>query len=127
MVAFQRTFLHGRTADLTTPLVQGAYDGRLYPLRRTLDRPWGAFILRIGGKDNEEHFLDRNPPQESDDIRPNPKYLAIPAQDESENLGEILTPTRDGELFMYLNKPIIRWLSHWIGNTGTATVTIEPL
>jgi uncharacterized protein (DUF2235 family) len=99
----------------------------LYPLRRTLDRPWGAFILRIGGKGSEEDFLDRSRPKESDDIRSSSEYLAIPADGEPEKLGEILTPTRDGELFMYLNKPIIRWLGNLIGNTGTATVTIEPL
>ena len=99
----------------------------LYPLRRTLDRPWGAFILRTGGEGNEEDFIDRNPPPESDDIRPSPAYIAIPGDSNKENLGEIFTATRDGELFMYLNKPIIRWVARSIGNTGTATVRIERL
>ncbi len=96
----------------------------LYPLRRTLDRPWGAFVLRIGGKGSEEDFLDRNPPEESDNIRAGSDYYSIPAK---ETLGEVLTPKREGELFMYLNKPTIRWLGNWIGNTGKATVKIEEL
>ena len=99
----------------------------LYPLRRTLDRPWGEFILRIGSTGNEEDFLDRDPPPETDDIRADPKSDEIPQNGKSEMLQERLVATRDGELFMYLNKPIIRWLGNWIGNTGTATVTIEAL
>ena len=33
---------------------------------------------------------------------------------------------RDGELFIYLNKPVIPllWFNRWVGNTGTAKVTI---
>jgi hypothetical protein len=99
----------------------------LYPLRRTLDRPWGAFILRTGGEGNEEDFIDRNPPPESDDVRPSRAYTAIPGDGKGENLGEVFTAKRDGELFMYLNKPIIRWVANLIGNTGTATVKVEKL
>jgi uncharacterized protein (DUF2235 family) len=93
----------------------------MFPLRRTLDRPWGAFILRIGGKGNEESFLDRQPPLESDNFRTDLKSAEIP---EYEELGEPLKPERDGELFVYLNKPVFRWVDRLIGNTGVAKITI---
>lgn len=92
----------------------------LFPLRRSLDRPWGAFVLRIGGKGNEEDFLDRDPPAQSDDFRADPKGFAIP---KNESLGETLKPKRDGELFVYLNKPIF-WVDRLIGNAGTAKITV---
>lgn len=93
----------------------------IFPLRRTLDRPWGALILRIGGKGNEESFLDRQPPLQSDDFRADPKASEIPEQEE---LGESLKPGRDGELFIYLNNPVFRWVDRLIGKTGTAKITI---
>ena len=101
----------------------------LFPLRRSLDRPWGEFVLRIGGKGNEEDFLDRDPPEQTDDFGPglktddfraDPKKFGIPAK---ESLGETLKPKRDGELFVYLNKPIF-WVDRLIHNTGTAQVTV---
>jgi hypothetical protein len=68
------------------------------------------------------HFLDREPPAQSDDARANTKEFAIP---DSESLGESLTPKRDGELFVYLNKPVFGWVGRLIGNTGVAKVTIR--
>jgi hypothetical protein len=40
----------------------------LFPFRRSLDRPWANIILRIGSMGNEEDFLDRAPPKQSDDF-----------------------------------------------------------
>ncbi|UPT97723.1 DUF2235 domain-containing protein [Bradyrhizobium barranii subsp. apii] len=93
----------------------------IFPLRRTLDRPWGAFILRIGGKGNEEDFLDRQPPLESDAFLEDLKAAAVPKHEE---LGETLQPDRDGELFVYLNRPVFGWFSGLINPTGTAKITI---
>jgi len=94
----------------------------LFPLRRTLDRPWGAIILRIGGKGNEEDLLDSAPPAQSDDMRRDPKSLEIPKE---ETLEEPLTPKRDGELFIYVNRPVFGWVGHLIGNTGSAKISIS--
>ena len=106
------------------PWYKGIYMAAMFPLRRTLDRPWGAIVLRVGSKGNEEDFLDRDPPAQSDDIRDDPKEYAI---DKFEVLEENVRPKRDGELFIYLNKPIrpLLWFTGWIGNTGTAKVAIS--
>ena len=50
----------------------------LFPLRRTFDRPWGNIILRIGSKGNEESFLDRAPPRQSDNLLVNDADYVIP-------------------------------------------------
>ena len=93
----------------------------IFPLRRTLDRPWGAFILRIGGKGNEEDFVDRQPPLESDAFLEDLKAASVPKHEE---LSETLQPDRDGELFVYLNRPVFGWLNGVIKPTGTAKITI---
>jgi len=101
----------------------------LFPFRRSFDRPWGNIVLRIGSKGNEEDFLDRAPPKQSDSLLPDEKDFAV--SDKSEILAEGLTPKRDGELFVYLNKPVVglwgyeTWLSDRIGTTGRAKITIE--
>jgi uncharacterized protein (DUF2235 family) len=103
----------------------------LFPFRRSLDRPWGNIILRIGSRGNEEDFLDRAPPKQSDDLLAHETEFAIP--DKSETLAEELKPKRDGELFVYLNKPVLglwgyeSWLSDLIGNTGRAKILIEKI
>ena len=44
-----------------------------------------------------------------------------------------MKPKRDGELYIYLNKPVLGlWgyeslISDWIGDTGQAKITIENL
>ena len=111
------------------PLWKAATMAALFPFRRTFDRPWGSIILRTGSRGNEESFLDRAPPKQNDNL------LAHDADDEipkkSESLGEILTAKRDGELFVYLNKPVLglwgykSWISDKIGNTGIAKITVE--
>jgi hypothetical protein len=111
------------------PFFKAATMALLYPFRHTFDRPWGSIIFRIGARGNEEDFLDRAPPNQNDDVRVNDVEYAIP--DDPEQLAEILTPKRDGELFVYLNKPMFGWwgyessLADWIGSTGKARITVE--
>lgn len=103
----------------------------LFPFRRTFDRQWGNVILRIGSRGNEEDFLDRAPPKQSDSLQTQEKDFVVP--DKSETLAEELKPKRDGELFVYLNKPVLglwgyeSWLSDMIGTTGRAKVTVEKM
>jgi uncharacterized protein (DUF2235 family) len=103
----------------------------LFPIRRTFDRQWGNVILRIGSRGNEEDFLDRAPPKQSDSLQTQEKDFVVP--DKSETLAEELKPKRDGELFVYLNKPVLglwgyeSWLSDMIGTTGRAKVTVEKM
>ena len=59
-----------------------------YPIKRTFDRPFGRVIIRYGETGNEENFIDTR---------------TIP---ERSILEETFRPTRDGELFVYLNKPV---------------------
>jgi hypothetical protein len=81
----------------------------LYPFRRSFDRPFGRVILRYGETGNEENFIDPD-----EDPRPDGR------------LDEKFTPRRDGELFVYLNKPVS---GLWPGifhdfNSGLAKVFI---
>jgi uncharacterized protein (DUF2235 family) len=81
----------------------------VYPLKRTFDRPLGRFVLRYGATGNEENPIDPDiPPQEGG------------------KLDEIFKPTRDGELFVYLNKPVFGFwaeASHNL-NSGLARVKV---
>ena len=81
----------------------------VYFLKRSLDRPLGSFVLRYGATGNEENFIDADAPPASGD-----------------HLDETFTPTRDGELYVYLNKPA---LGVWPNvaynlNSGIAKVTV---
>jgi len=83
----------------------------MYPLKRTFDRPWGHVIIRYGSTGNEENFLD---PGEERATR---------------QRAEVFIPKRNGELFIYLNQPV---LGIWPGalgffNSGTATVTVTRI
>jgi hypothetical protein len=95
----------------------------LFPLRRVFDRPWGSLILRTGALGTEVSYLDREAPPESDDFRRDVNESAIPK--DKEELGEPMRATRSGELFIYANKPVLGWLSNWIGATGTAKIKIH--
>jgi len=101
----------------------------MFPLRRTLDKPWGNIILRIGSKGNEENFLNHAAPAQVEEIAPYPerllflrilKYWPTP-----------ITPRRNGELFVYLNRPFPvsqgwgSWLSRRIPNSGKARIVID--
>ncbi len=99
----------------------------LYPLRRTLDRGWYSVILRVGSTGSEEDFLDHNPPAQSDAMSLDRTPKPIPKE---EKLGEVFTPKRDGELYVYVNQPMLGWpgyelaLSDLIGGTGRARITV---
>jgi hypothetical protein len=99
----------------------------LYPLRRTLDRGWYSVILRVGSTGSEEDFLDHNPPAQSDAMSLDRTPKPIPKE---EKLGEVFTPKRDGELYVYVNEPMLGWpgyelaLSDLIGGTGRARITV---
>ena len=124
----EESYMGGQPVSHLSP-VKSVIVALLFPLRRTFDRPWGSIILRIGGRGNEEDFLDRPPPKQTDDLLAN--AVDVPVSERSESLAEGLTPKRDGELFIYLNKPVLGlWgyeslVSDWIGSTGRAKVTIE--
>jgi uncharacterized protein (DUF2235 family) len=85
----------------------------LYPLRRSFDRPWGSIIARFGSTGNEESFMDADP---------------VPVPDE--DLSETMHPKRDGELYFYLNEPVVGiWrlesvFANLIGNKGVARITV---
>lgn len=85
----------------------------LFPFRRTFDRPWGSIITRYGPEGNEENFIDA-------------EKTPTPNQKQE----EILKPKRDGELFVYLNKPHLglwgaeHWMARQIGITGVAKVKV---
>jgi hypothetical protein len=80
-----------------------------YPIKRTFDRPFGRVILRFGETGNEENFID---PSE-DDLLAN-------------KLEETVKATREGEMYVYLNKPVSGF---WPGlfndvNSGTAKIRV---
>jgi uncharacterized protein (DUF2235 family) len=90
-------------------LAQIATLSAAYPIKRTFDRPFGRVMLRYGETGNTENFID---------TRDDPRTV--------EYLHETFKPTNDGELYIYLNKPMSGF---WPGlfrdvNTGTARVRI---
>ena len=104
----------------------------LYPFRRTLDRPWSSFIVRYGPTGNEESFLDREPPVLDDDLDSPLGFNEVGVVDDPGILGELWTAKRDGELYVYLNKPVLGFWGveaaiskYLIPNTGRARITIE--
>jgi hypothetical protein len=116
------------------PSLKAATMALIFPLRRTFDRQWGGVILRIGSTGSEEDFLDRPAPAEIDSLTVTDGVKRYEIPKTRETLSEILKPHRDGELFIYLNKPVLgipgyeSWISdHWIGNSGRAHVEIVRL
>jgi uncharacterized protein (DUF2235 family) len=81
----------------------------VYPLKRTFDRPLGRFVLRYGSTGNEENPIDPD----------------IPPQGGG-SLDEVFSPTSQGELYLYLNEPILGfWPSAFHRfNSGIASVTV---
>lgn len=81
----------------------------LCPFGRSLDRPWGSVIVRFGATGNEESFMDPDP-------------VPVP----SEHLSENMTPGKDGQMFIYLNKPVVvipgfeTMISNLMGSTAKA-------
>jgi hypothetical protein len=80
-----------------------------YPVKRTFDRPFGRVVLRFGETGNEEDFVDPDGDVKSAD-----------------EVGEKFKPTRDGELYIYLNKPVSGLFPHLFDdvNTGTARIRV---
>ena len=90
-------------------LAQMAALGAAYPIKRTFDRPFGRVITRYGDTGNTENFID---------TRDDPRTV--------EYLRETFKPANDGELYVYLNKPVSGF---WSGlfrdvNAGTARVRV---
>jgi hypothetical protein len=82
-----------------------------YPFRRTLQRPWGTVVVRYGSTGNEEAFLDRGDETYTD------------------HRESRVRPPRDGELFVYLNKPLLAFRPNWLDNinSGTAKITVTRI
>jgi uncharacterized protein (DUF2235 family) len=80
-----------------------------YPIKRSFDRPFGRVILRYGETGNEENFIDPGTDPQS-----------------ANSLEEAFRPSRDGELFVYLNKPVSGfWPGLFNGvNAGTARIRV---
>jgi hypothetical protein len=122
----EESFMGGQPIS-RLPWYKGFAMAALYPLRRSLDRGWNNIILRVGSTGSEEDFLDHSPPAQSDEMSADPKPEEIP---KVEVLSEVFTPKRDGELYVYVNKPMLGWpnhelaLSDWIGSTGRARVVV---
>jgi len=80
----------------------------MYPFKRSFNRPWGHIIARYGSTGSEESFIDPGEERRAD------------------RREELFTPQRDGELFIYLNQPVLGLWPEALGffNAGQATVTI---
>jgi len=108
------SFLPGEDAglwDSAVALGRAALLTAAYPIKRTFDRPFGNVILRYGQTGNEENLVDPDP----DD---NPAKVT--------HLEETFRPTRAGELFIYLNKPVSGFFPDLFNdvNRGTAKIRI---
>lgn len=80
------------------------------PLRRELIRPWFRVVVRIGGRGGEEVFLD-------------------PDTTDTHLIDEVITATRDGELFLFVNDAVIGipgiYDYFYKNNQGSTKVTIK--
>ena len=103
-----------KTINERFPIWKRVLAWALYPLRRSVDRPWASVIVRFGSEGNEESFIDPDPVPELFEMQ-----------------SETLVPHRDGELFVYLNKPVMGWWgaeflpSRWITSFGIAKITLQ--
>jgi hypothetical protein len=94
--------------DSTVALARTAVLFVAYPIKRSFDRPFGRVIIRYGETGNEENFIDAN-----EDLR------------SVDHLKEKFRATRDGELFVYLNKPVSGFWPDLFGNVNTGTARIR--
>jgi hypothetical protein len=80
-----------------------------YPIKRTFDRPFGRVIVRYGATGNTENFID---------TLEDPRTV--------DRLTETFRPKSNGELYVYLNKPVSGfWPSLFRDvNTGTAKIQV---
>src|SRR5262249_41367310 len=93
----------------------------MLPFRRTLDRPWNSVIVRYGPTGTEESFLDRKPPTLNDSLVRAPGHPLEKIPDR-ESLGEEWTARRDGEIYVYLNNPV---LGIWGSRPGSASTSFR--
>ncbi|ANW05137.1 DUF2235 domain-containing protein [Bradyrhizobium icense] len=104
--AFLPNWKKDGVTDPTAALGRFALLAAAYPLKRTLDRPFGRVILRYGETGNEENFIDG----EAANGRIEEKFRA----------------TRDGQLFVYLNQPVSGVFPGLFGrvNSGKAKIWV---
>src|SRR5262252_775424 len=95
--------------DSAAGLVRATFLSLAYPIKRSFDRPFGRVILRYGETGNEENFVDSDK---------DPRAV--------DSLVEHFKPTRDGELYVYLNKPVSGFFPGLFNdvNSGTAKVRV---
>jgi hypothetical protein len=93
--------------DSVVALTRAAVLAAAYPVKRSFDRPFGRVIVRYGETGNEENFIDPD-----EDPRPDGR------------LDERLRPTRDGELFVYLNKPVSGFFPNLFHNVNEGKARI---
>jgi uncharacterized protein (DUF2235 family) len=125
----EESFMGGQPIS-RMPAAKAVVLALLFPVRRNLGRPWGSMIFRIGRTGLDEEFLDRAPPEQNENLTfINDADHRVP---DEEAFSRILLPRRDGELFVYLNAPVLGiWRmeslirNKLIGNAGVSAIEIE--
>ena len=89
---------------------QATYATLLWPFKRSLDQPLGHVIVRYDSTGNEETFIDPDPGQQ-------------------ESLDEVLKPGLDGEVYIYVNKPVlgIRSFENIFPSSGIAKAKLSRI
>ena len=95
--------------DSAVGVARATFLSLAYPIKRSFDRPYGRVIVRYGETGNEENFID----SEED-----PRLV--------DHLQEKFKPTRDGEIYVYLNKPVSGFFPGLFNdvNSGMAKVRV---
>jgi len=103
---------HGFRSTETGSLLMDPLMIAAMPLRRDWFRPWFEVVVRIGGRGGEEAFIDADPKDQW--------VIDSP-----------FTATRDGELFIFVNAPVIGipglYDYFYRFNQGQATVTLKRI
>lgn len=79
----------------------------LSPIKRTFEPSMGTLMLRYGQTGNRENYIYADPGTKPDKLR------------------EQFVATRNGELFVYLNKPIFGFGSNWLRNYNSGKAKIK--
>jgi uncharacterized protein (DUF2235 family) len=95
--------------DSAAGLARATFLSLTYPIKRSFDRPFGRVIVRYGETGNEENFIDPDR---------DPRLV--------DHLEERFKPSRDGEIYVYLNKPVSGFFPGLFNdvNSGTAKVRV---
>jgi uncharacterized protein (DUF2235 family) len=103
---------HGFRSTETGSLLMDPLMIAAMPLRRDWFKPWFEVVIRIGGRGGEEAFIDADPKDQW--------VIDSP-----------FTATRDGELFIFVNAPVIGipglYDYFYRFNDGQATVTLKRI